>query len=532
MFRAILRRLATNPTTERDQLFYNQVVKIFGTHYTSSVIVGGVMHYYTFLSKEWQRTSSQTSTASQISVGFHLGLEIPLDGILPGVDVGIGIGPDLGFSFGDGGGVSVGFQSEKFKENSVTRVLFRPPLPRSLSSTFNHSLAAWLSQTVKQPVVINQTLLPLTDLLLDYPVAVANHLQMTIDFYWKTGNLPKLADLKQQRTIFLKSLVPVPGLDVVGCGYDIMELVSKQCLFDITYTHNVQWSKVFNGHRSYQVPDRFSIMGTQQLYSSYDTRLFSSYEQFMENSIYLNQHDEQNFVGFGASYERPEIVTRLRNMYKHHLDLAWTQRRVQWYNLSIGTSPKPSLNSTVAIILNRLPLTFRQEDFQKIWKNFFDTYGTHYVTSADFGGMVWIEDYFDPTMIMKYSTHWIKDQIKRFYWFISTSEFNDVYKPEASQDYVKYRVSKVHVMGGQENLKSFHLKEWIQTIKDRPSAISYSLQPLYTLLPLNSPRRKALEEATLYIRKQAVNATNIYINYLQSVEIPSSVSSIIYSASL
>ena len=527
MFTASLQRLSTNPTTERDQLFYNVVVKTFGTHYTSSVIVGGVLHYYTFLSKEWQRDHSVTSTENHISTGFQLGLGIPI-----GDDFSVDVDFDLPeISFGSGSGTNISVQSEKFKGNSETRIFSRPPTPSTLSSKFNRSLTAWLSQTVNQPVVINQTVFPLTDLLLDYPVAIAKHLQMTIDFYLKNGSLPKLTDLNQQRNLVLKPSVTVPGLDVVGCGYDIMQLVSKQCLFDITYRNNAQWSEVFNGHRSYQVPDRFSVMGTQQFYSSYNTRLFSSYEQFIENSIYVNRQDEENFVGFGASYERAQIVTRLHNMYKHHLDLAWTKRSVQWYNLSIGTS-NPPLNSAIATALNRLPSIFRQQDFQKVWKNFFDTYGTHYVTSADFGGMIWAEDYFDPSMITKYSTHWIKDQIKRVYWFISTSDFNDGYEPKSSQDYVNCRVSKMYVTGGQENLKHFRLKNWMQTIKDRPSAISYNLQPLYTILPLNSPQRKALEEATLYIREQAVNATNIYINYLQSVEIPPPVSNTTCSASL
>ena len=73
------------------------------------------------------------------------------------------------------------------------------------------------------------------------------------------------------------------------------------------------------------------------------------------------------------------------------------------------------------------------------------------------------------------------------------------------------------IIDGQENLDSFQLKKWMQTIKDQPRSINYKLLPLYTLLSSDSSRRKALEEATHYIRLQAINATNAYINSLENI---------------
>jgi hypothetical protein len=60
----------------------------------------------------------------------------------------------------------------------------------------------------------------------------------------------------------------------------------------------------------------------------------------------------------------------------------------------------------------------------------------------------------------------------------------------------------------------------MQTLKDKQRPITYQLRPIYTLLPKNSSRRKALEEATLYFRLQAVEATNTYINRLAALETP------------
>ncbi|CAF4831041.1 unnamed protein product [Rotaria sp. Silwood1] len=508
IFNRSLSRLVSNPTTEQQQLFYNQIVTTFGTHYVSSVIVGGIAHYYTFLTEEWQRQNSQSSTENQVSIGFHLGFDIPL-----------GIGEDFGgISFGGGWGFSGGVQLETFKKNSATKFLFRPA-PVDLSSTlYNHTWIAWASQTARQPVVVNRTLIPLSNLLLDFPIGIAEHLQSTIDFYLRTGRLPKLTDVVRKERQSLISSMSISGLDVVGCGYDIIELQSKQCLFDMTYNQNKLWSNVFNGHRSYRIPDGYSVTGIREFNSTYNTHIFDSYDKFIENSIYMNEQDTEKFLGFGMSYERKDIVTRLQNIYKYHLKLAWTNRKVLWYNLSIVNLTIPPLNSVAKMALNDLPSVFKKEDFQKVWKTFFDTYGTHYVTSAEFGGMIWAEDYFNQCLITKNSIQWIKDQIKRSYWFISTSEFNSLYVPVINQDYLQYRISTMYVIGGDNNLNSFQFKKWMQSIKDKPNAITYSLLPIYTLLPLNTQKRKALEEATLYIRLQAVNMTNAYLNNLQSVD--------------
>jgi hypothetical protein len=243
----------------------------------------------------------------------------------------------------------------------------------------------------------------------------------------------------------------------------------------------------------------------------------------MQNFIYINQQDSGNFLGFGVSDQRSEIAQRLRNIYKHRLNLAWTKRQIQWYNLSMVTSPASSLNAAAETALNNLPSIFNEQDFSTIWKSFFDTYGTHYVVSADFGGMVWIEDYFDPCIITKYSLQWIKNQISLLYCFISRGDDSCLYLPPADQDYRRHHISMMKIIGGQSDIHPFQQKKWLQTIKDRPYAISYSLQPFYTLLPSDSQKRTALERATLYIRSQAVNSTNTFINNFNFIQHPSPV---------
>lgn len=516
MFNKSLSKLVSTPTTERDQSFYNEVVAAFGTHYVSSVIVGGLAQYFTLLTDEWQRTNYQTSTENQISLGFHLGFDIPIT-----EDVSIGFGKEFGgISFGGSWGDSSGTQSELFKKNSATKLLMRPSPLGSSSSIQNYSFEAWVTQAARQPVVVNRTLFPLSNLLLEYPEAVAEHLQRTIDFYLTNGSLPKLRDVLRKGRLLTDTSVPIPGLDVVGCGYDVVNLCSKQCIFDVSYSNNNIWSHIFNGHRSYRLPDGFSVQGTQELSSTYSTQIFDDYDKFIQNSVYLNNQDATSFLGFGASHDHPNISRGLRNMFKHRLDLAWTKRQIQWYNLSIVSSSSLSLNSTAQTALNDLPSIFREEDFETVWKSFFDTYGTHYVVSADFGGMMWLEDYFDPCILTKYSSQWIKDQISHSYWFISTGQYNSLLIPPTDENYIRHRMSLIKVIGGQTDIDPRQLKEWLQTIKGRPSAIGFNLRPLYTLLPIDSQKRAALEKATLNTRLQAVNVTNAFINNLNSAEWP------------
>ena len=55
-----------------------------------------------------------------------------------------------------------------------------------------------------------------------------------------------------------KDLPWIPGLDKVGCGYDLTTLESKSCVFDLTESWDT-WTYPIDKSKSYKVPKGFFV---------------------------------------------------------------------------------------------------------------------------------------------------------------------------------------------------------------------------------------------------------------------------------
>ncbi|CAF1513902.1 unnamed protein product [Didymodactylos carnosus] len=118
------------------------MVTAFGTHYASSIIVGGVIEMYTQVNSKYQEERSCTSIS----------------------------------------------QNTQLEIKFVPAVITTP-------STKNFEWDIWLNKTALTPAVVNRTLTPITDLLFEYPLEIRQHLQLTIDYYLEHGIVPTLQQL-------------------------------------------------------------------------------------------------------------------------------------------------------------------------------------------------------------------------------------------------------------------------------------------------------------------------------------------------
>ena len=503
IFNRSLSKLVANPTTDTQQMYYNQLILTFGTHYTSSIIVGGVVDMFTQVTSEYQEMHSKISIEQQVSVGFGY--------------------KEAQMSANSHFGNEVGVSFEEFRKNTQMEVRFSPAV-LTTPQTENKQWDIWLDQASSTPVVVNRTLSPLINLLIEYPIEIRRHLQLTIDYYLKNGKTPtidELSSVSQRKKRALSTFNVLPGLDVVGCGYDIFSLQSKSCLLDITMNDNVTWTDVYDNGQSYKVPDGYFVTSTKDLLAMYDTAFFNTLKEFVTESYISNQHDSSGFFGFGASTDKYEMRTRYERFYQHKYRMAWTKQQVIWFTLAAASFPTPKLNRIASLAVSRLPQTFslNTTDYE-MYQRFFDAYGTHIVVRADIGGMLWAEDYFESCLITKMTETWTRREITKRYWFFGTSrQITETYHKDVDKQYQQNSLSIFQIIGGLTSITPLTGYNWLPTIKDNPTPITYRLQPIYTLLP-RGPQRDALKEATLYFRSAAVNASNLFIQRLETETSP------------
>ncbi|CAF1340765.1 unnamed protein product, partial [Didymodactylos carnosus] len=517
LFTAALDKLVSEPTTSKDQAYYNRLIETFGTHYVSAVIVGGLGNLYIYITSSYAREYSRSAVEEGIKVGFGVAMDNGL----------VGAGVNGVYNWGK----EKSSLTEEFKQNSEMQTKFIPAVVISPQNE-RRQWDVWKEQVLSNPAVVNRTLCPLVDLLIDYPDEVQKHLQATIDYYLLNGVLPTLDQVlsskfrrKKRAFVNFDQAKPVPGLDVVGCGFDIGGIESRQCLFDLsTGTNTTLWVDVYNNDKTYTVPPNFFVSDKRDVNAMYESRLFKTLDEFFQMSIYSIQEDDDGFFGFGATSKRIDVIEKYRQFYDYKYQMAWTRRQISMYTLALTTFPTPQFNDMTQLAIDELPDTFDNGSISNIkkWKAFFHAYGTHFVASSDMGGLLWAEDYFEGCLITKYSERWVREQVRRSYWFFGDETYSEHYTMNVDQIYKKYSSSMSKLIGGIDNnpgeassVEPYIINAWISTLKNYPQPINYRLLPIYTLLP-KGDKKETMKNATYYFRSQAAADENLYIQRLQT----------------
>ncbi|CAF4029862.1 unnamed protein product, partial [Rotaria sp. Silwood1] len=495
---------------------------------------------YTYVTSSYYSRRDSSALANEISVGFEVALldsiTVPVGSLANGRPSSTNNSRPIGFEFANLGGVSGLFSwgseerqlTDEFKKNSLLQVKFQPSVISSVSAkTLNEQWNIWSNRASQTPAVVNRTLSPITDLLFDYPPEVRRHLELTINYYLSHGTLPSLQQLREsfdssqlQSKSTVSEITSIPGLDVVGCGYDIFNLSSKNCLLDLTDNDKNTWIDANNNGRIYKIPDGFFVLSQTDLLTTYGSTVFTNLSELWQSSFYAVEYDSWGFFGFGASHSRREIIEKYRLFYQYRYKLAWTRQQVLLYTLSISSFPTPRLHKTARLALSKLPSSFDHRSIET-WKQFFDAYGTHYVIRSDVGGLMLGEDYFESCLIERYNETWIREQLSVRYWFFwSTDETKEQHTLNVDKIFIQNTISTLKLIGGQDFVDVYDKQKWLSTVKNRPQPVSYQLSPIYTLLP-EGPQREALEQATMYFRSSAVNESTIYIQRLQNTNFTS-----------
>ncbi|CAF1403957.1 unnamed protein product, partial [Didymodactylos carnosus] len=203
---------------------------------------------------------------------------------------------------------------------------------------------------------------------------------------------------------------------------------------------------------------------------------------------------------------------------QEYYNLALTLKQIMWYTLSVTTYPYPKLNSVAKLAFAQLPSEFDSNNLTT-WEQFIQAYGTHVVVSADMGGLVWAETWYEKCLSYEESETWINKQVENSWILFSTGYKGDDHKSQIDQRFKQYSIFESLLLGGTESVEPSKWSEWIPTVRSNPRPTFYRLMPLYTLLP-SGKQRKALQAAITYFRQTADTTVKEYISELESVASP------------
>ncbi|MEM7527135.1 MAG: MAC/perforin domain-containing protein [Pseudomonadota bacterium] len=316
----------------------------------------------------------------------------------------------------------------------------------------------------------------------------------------------------------------IPGAGFAGWGFDIFgsydQSSAKQQIFaeaSDTTTYTMPGTD-----QAYALPDSLQLIQVGEGGSKpefFETRL--DLQTYFSQKADLKGGASLEFGSFSGAWQgKFEVSAASEIDYVYALFFS----RYQNFTLRLKNEGSSDLAPGAAADIAELPDTF-SDDNRKVFFNFFDTYGTHYVDSVTVGGELnyWI------SVIKSHSSLQVEVEDK------ATLEFDALFLSKtkgesetkwnnAGQAWYDSRTVTVMVKGGQPSdlnigTPSFgqdasaSYAQWYDSISKYPVPISFTLKPLYSIFGIQ--RQTALEAATnqylteniLSVETNAANST-------------------------
>jgi hypothetical protein len=252
------------------------VIDAFGTHYLSSITLGAKFCVVTLINSTFHSQYSQEVIREQVKLGFFF------------EEISIGL--------------NVTFQNitekimQEFKQNSERIAIYTPE-----RFSGEEKSQQWLENAYNNPSVIGLEAHLITDLvaILGYQ-EVAHHLLKTINHKLKTGKYPDSPDefLIMTSSVNIKNsyddLPTIPGIDKVGCGYDITKLQYKACLLEISEFWDT-WTNPFDADLKYKIPKGFFVQNMPMSVSVNGTYMIDNMKDYLKKSTQTIHEDYDGF---------------------------------------------------------------------------------------------------------------------------------------------------------------------------------------------------------------------------------------------
>jgi hypothetical protein len=224
---------------------------------------------------------------------------------------------------------------------------------------------------------------------------------------------------------------PLPGMDLIGLGYDTVNDRPALCVIKLTYSGDIITSPYDN--KTYSIPDGVQTIKTPNTFNTTTNTLFNTTEEYREDKA--NRHNVSLSFGDIASYTNSKEYHLIADRLSHsEMRLNIVDQTHIFFNVQLHPPALLDLSPVAAASIARLP--FYSNTTQAQYFQFFKYFGTYYVSQADLGGSLRMRSFVNVTDFRDLNDETLERQFGIKFKFETTPPSNKPYTegPAPSQD--------------------------------------------------------------------------------------------------
>lgn len=276
---------------------------------------------------------------------------------------------------------------------------------------------------------------------------------------------------------------PLPNINYILSSIDMQigepfEYAFKYPPFT-PFTYSQGKSIYIDSNHTFAVPD--------QLYCINDP----SEEKTSTNEVYTSQYTLQKSLSESSSYNYnswfapgmysgSQQTTYYQKVFQEQAQyMASSYLRVT--NFKVSFNPSIQFNPSFQQALNNLPSAFTPDTCSQ-FKKFFQVYGTHFISSAIFGGSVKMTTTFDIDLIDELSIETIQTQLNQQFFLLTLSTtLTEEQEQELTQLNAVYDSTFTLIGGDPSSYNATQYQLWAKTVINNPTIVNMEIHN-YTML--------------------------------------------------
>lgn len=182
-------------------------------------------------------------------------------------------------------------------------------------------------------------------------------------------------------------------------------------------------------------------------------------------------------------------VDFFRHYYKYDASQSLQYKFLIWHSLVIPSFPEPTPTMLFKISASQLPAKYDNASYS----NFIQEWGTHYMSTSQMGGSALMTQYFHECFLTQYGGNYVYKQSSSSFFgiFKSNSGSSSGYN-HTDTNYKVWSNSTIKLLGGSSDkygalnwtntINADQVQDWEDSIKDNMVPLSFSFQPLHSLI--------------------------------------------------